>query len=256
MKLQDVRAVITGGASGLGEGAARMIVEGGGRVALFDLETSRGADLAAELGARATFVPMDVTDTIEVDAAISSAAKAMGGINVVMNSAGVSPAARVVTKEGDPFPLEKFQFALDVNLLGAFDVLRRAAAVMLRNEATEDGERGLIVNIGSTAAFEGQVGQAAYSASKGAIVGMTLPLARDLSQWGIRVMTICPGTIDTPMVQAAPQAVRQSLSDINVFPKRLGLAADIAGVVKACIEVSYLNGEVIRVDAGSRMPPR
>lgn len=256
MQLSTTRAVVTGGASGLGEGIVRMVVEAGGSAVIFDLEGSRGAELVAELGPRAHFVSVDITKPEQVVDAVARAADLLGGIDVLVNSAGISPAARVVNRDGEPFPLERFRLGIEVNLIGAFDVLRNVAVQMQRNEPGEDDERGLIVNIGSTAAFEGQVGQASYSASKGGIVAMTLPLARDLGQWGIRVMTICPGTIDTPMVRAAPEAVQQSLRGLNVFPKRLGYASDIAGVVRACIEVPYLNGEVIRVDAGARMPPR
>jgi len=256
VKIGQTRAVVTGGASGLGEGVARMIADEGGWVAIFDLPSSRGAELAEELGERAAFFPVDVTSPSEVERAVAGAADFLGRISLLVSSAGISPAARVVDRNGSPFPLERYRLAIEVNLIGAFDVLRQVAARMHGNEPDDEGERGVIVNIGSTAAYEGQVGQAAYSAAKGGIVAMTLPLARDLGPSGIRVMTICPGTIDTPMVQAAPEAVRTSLSGLNLFPARFGRPSEIARVVAACVEVTYLNGEVIRVDAGARMPPR
>ena len=256
MKVEQSGVVVTGGASGLGEGIARMVVAGGGSVVIFDLPSSKGVQLAAELGDTAHFVPVDVTKPEQVELAVLTAAEQLGRIDVLVNSAGISPAARVVAKDGTPFPLEKFRLGIEVNLIGAFDVLRNVAAQMWRNEPGVDDERGLIVNIGSIAAFEGQVGQASYSASKGGIVALTLPLARDLGQWGIRVMTICPGTIDTPMVQAAGPELQASLKAANVFPKRLGTAADIADVVRACMETTYLNGDVIRVDAGVRLAAR
>ncbi len=256
MKVQGSCVVVTGGASGIGEGVARMVVEGGGAVAVLDLPTSDGERLASELGDRAVFVPLDVTDADDVERAIDRAAADLGRIDVVVCSAGVSPTARVVSRKGEPFPLDRYRLALDVNLVGTFDVLRRAATRMTRNDPSPEGERGLIVMMGSIAAYEGQVGQAAYAASKGGIVAMTLPLARDLADHGIRVMTICPGTIDTPMVQAAPEPVREYLRAANVFPHRLGRPEDISAVVRLCMENTYLNGEVIRVDAGVRMAPR
>lgn len=256
MQVAGAGVVVTGGASGLGEGVVRMVVEGGGRAAILDLPHSDGEVLAKELGDAAWFVPVDVSDAADVERAVASAAALLGRIDVVVNCAGISPTARVVSRSSKVFPLDRFRLAVDVNLIGTFDVLRHAALSMSTNEPSDEGERGLVVNIGSIAAYEGQVGQAAYSASKGGIVAMTLPLARDLADWGIRVMTICPGTIDTPMVQAAPEAVRASLREANVFPHRLGTAEDISAVVRLCMEDTYLNGEVIRVDAGVRMAPR
>jgi 3-hydroxyacyl-CoA dehydrogenase/3-hydroxy-2-methylbutyryl-CoA dehydrogenase len=248
--------VVTGGASGIGEGIVRMLVKEGGRAAILDLPGSRGAELAEELGDAAEFFPLDVTEPAEVEAAVAAVVERFGAIHLVVNSAGISPAARVVARDGTLFPLELFRRGIEVNLVAAFDVLRNAAGAMARNEPSEEGERGLVVNIGSIAAFEGQVGQASYSASKGGVVAMTLPLARDLASQGIRVMAVCPGTIDTPMVQQASQEIRDYLTDANVFPKRLGHAEDIAAVVRTCMETTYLNGEVIRVDAAVRMAPR
>lgn len=256
MRVENTVGVVTGGASGIGEGIVRMLVKEGGRAAILDLPGSNGAVLAEELGDAAAFFPLDVTEPAEVEATIAAVAERFGAIHLVVNSAGISPAARVVARDGTLFPLDLFRRGVEVNLIAAFDVLRNAAGVMARNEPTDEGERGLVVNIGSIAAFEGQVGQASYSASKGGIVAMTLPLARDLAQQGIRVMSVCPGTIDTPMVKKASQEIRDYLTAANVFPKRLGEAADIAAVVRTCIETTYLNGEVIRVDAAVRMAPR
>lgn len=256
MQIPESVGLVTGGASGVGEGIARMLIGAGASVAILDLASSPGAALAKELGERAAFLPADVTSPDDVATAVGRAADLFGRIDLLVNSAGISPAARVVARDGTLFPLERYRRGIEVNLIGAFDVLRNVAGVMARNEPRADGERGLIVNIGSIAAFEGQVGQASYAASKGGLVAMTLPLARDLASHGIRVMTICPGTIDTPMVQAASQQVRDYLTDANVFPKRLGSPADIAAVVRACMETTYLNGEVIRVDAAVRMAPR
>lgn len=256
MLAKDSVGVVTGGASGIGEGVVRMLVGAGGRAAVLDLPGSRGAELCEELGEAAAFFPLDVTQPDEVEAAIADVREHFGRIDVLVNSAGISPAARIVARDGTLYPLDKFRRGVEVNLIAAFDVLRNAAGVMAANEPSEEGERGLVVNIGSIAAFEGQVGQASYSASKGGVVAMTLPLARDLATQGIRVMAICPGTIDTPMVQQASEEIRTYLRDANVFPKRLGRAEDISDVVRACMETTYLNGEVIRVDAGVRMAPR
>ncbi|MGW9307189.1 SDR family NAD(P)-dependent oxidoreductase [Saccharomonospora azurea] len=256
MRVDNAVGVVTGGASGIGEGIVRMLAEGGGRAAILDLPTSRGAALAEELGSAVEFFPVDVTVPEQVATTVDAVARRFGRIDVLVNSAGISPAARVVARDGTLFPLDVFRSGIEVNLVAAFDVLRTVAGVMSRNDPSEEGERGLVVNIGSIAAFEGQVGQASYSASKGGLVAMTLPLARDLASHGIRVMAVCPGTIDTPMVQQASQQIRDYLRDANVFPKRLGRADDIAAVVRNCMETTYLNGEVIRVDAAVRMAPR
>lgn len=256
MRIDTSVGVVTGGASGIGEGIVRMLVKEGGRAAVLDLPGSNGAALAEELGDAVEFFALDVTEPAEVEATIAAVAERFGAIHLVVNSAGISPAARIVARDGNLFPLDLFRRGIEVNLIAAFDVLRNAAGVMARNEPTEEGERGLVVNIGSIAAFEGQVGQASYSASKGGLVAMTLPLARDLATQGIRVMSVCPGTIDTPMVQQASQEIRDYLTAANVFPKRLGHADDIAALVRTCIETTYLNGEVIRVDAAVRMAPR
>lgn len=256
MNLDNAVVLVTGGASGIGAGVARGLAAHGARIAILDLPQSAGATIAADLPTDSLFAPVDVTKPDEVESTIAHVVHALGRIDGLVNAAGISPAARVVGRDGALFPLDRFRLGIEVNLIGAFDVLRRAAGAMSANEPDADGERGVIVNIASIAAFEGQVGQASYTASKGAIVAMTLPLARDLATHGIRVMTVAPGTIDTPMVQAVSDEVRESILRTNVFPPRMGRPDDIAEVIRTCFEVSFLNGEVIRVDAGARLPPR
>ena len=248
--------LVTGGASGLGAGVARMLVDGGGKAVILDRAESEGAAFATELGPCAAFVACDVTDSDSVTPAVDAAAAAFGRIDLLLSSAGISPAARVVDRTGAPFPLDVFRRGIDVNLVGLFDVLRLTAAVMTRNEPGDDGERGLIVNIASIAGIEGQVGQASYAASKGGVIALTLPLARDLASWGIRVMCICPGVMDTAMLAGSSDELRAALADINVFPKRLGRPDDVARLVRTFMETTYLNGDVVRVDAGTRLAPR
>jgi 3-hydroxyacyl-CoA dehydrogenase / 3-hydroxy-2-methylbutyryl-CoA dehydrogenase len=253
MQLKDSVLVVTGGASGLGEGTARMFVEHGGSVAVLDLPGSRGPALEEELGGRLAFFPTDVRDPAQVAAAVDGAAERFGRIDVCVNAAGVADAARVLSRDGTMFPLETYTRVVGVNLIGLFDVVRNAARVMSRNEPGANGERGVIVNVASIAGFEGQAGQAAYSASKGGVIAMTLPLARDLAKTGIRVNTLCPGIFDTGMLAAADAKLRERLVDIHVFPKRLGTPADFAHLVKAVVENEMLNGEVIRIDAATRL---
>jgi 3-hydroxyacyl-CoA dehydrogenase/3-hydroxy-2-methylbutyryl-CoA dehydrogenase len=256
MRVSRSVGLVTGGASGLGEGVVRMLVEGGGRAVILDRAGTRGAALAEELGDAVAFVPCDVTDTVIVESAVADAVAAFGQIDLLVSSAGISPAARVVAKDGTPFPLDVFRSGIDVNLVGLFDVLRHTASAMARNEPGDDGERGLIVNIASIAGMEGQVGQASYAASKGGVIALTLPLARDLAVWGIRVMCICPGVMDTAMLADASDELRGALADINVFPKRLGRPEDVAGLVRVFMETTYVNGDVVRVDAATRLAPR
>jgi len=246
-------AVVTGGASGLGAGTAQHLAERGGRVAIFDLPTSNGPALAAELGDAGAFFPVDVADSDQVEAAVDGAASTFGRIDVCVNAAGISPAARVLSRKGELHPMDVFRRTVEVNLLGSFDVLRRAVAVMARNEPSAEGERGLIVNVSSAAALEGQVGQAAYSASKGGLVALTLPLARDLALWGIRVMTVCPGIMDTAMLAGVDEKRRAALVDLHVFPKRLGTPRDFAQLVASFMENTLLNGDVVRLDAATRL---
>jgi len=254
MDVQDARVLITGGASGLGEATARHLRAGGARVGILDLPSSDGAAVASSLDG--AFAPCDVRESDQVEAAVGSVAGALGGIDLCVNAAGVLTAHRVVTRSGELFPIELFDFNVRVNVVGTFDVVRRAAAVMSGNEPDDDGQRGLIVNVASTAAYEGQIGQAAYSASKGAIASMTLPLARDLASLGIRVMAIAPGPMETPMLEPAPEDLRHSLLSANVFPKRFGSPGEFAALVEHCIGNTFLNGEVIRLDAAARMGPR
>ncbi|WP_181778796.1 SDR family NAD(P)-dependent oxidoreductase [Pseudonocardia pini] len=253
MQIENAVGLVTGGASGLGGGTARMLTERGGRVGILDLPSSAGEEFADALGENAIFVPCDVSDEAGVEKAVATVAEHFGRIDVCVNAAGISPAARVLSRKGDLHPLDVFKKTLDINLAGAFDVLRRAVAVMARNEPGEHGERGLIVNVASAAALEGQVGQAAYSASKGGLVSLTLPLARDLAIWGIRVMTVCPGIMDTGMLAGADDKRREALLDLHVFPKRLGTPADFAQLVRSFMENELINGEVVRLDAATRL---
>jgi NAD(P)-dependent dehydrogenase (short-subunit alcohol dehydrogenase family) len=255
MDLKTVRAVVTGGASGLGRATVERLVAAGGRAAILDLPTSRGEAVAAGLGDRALFTPADVTSGSEVQAALDRAREALGGLNVLVNCAGIGTAMRTVGKQG-PARLEEFTRVVTVNLIGTFNAIRLAAALMTGNAPTADGERGVIVNTASVAAFDGQIGQAAYSASKGGIVGMTLPIARDLAEWGIRVVTIAPGIFDTPLLHTLPEPVRVSLGKQVPFPQRLGRPDEYAALVAHIVENVMLNAETIRLDGGIRMAPR
>ena len=256
MDLNGLRLLVTGGASGLGLATAKRFVSDGSSAALLDLPNSQGAEIAESLGESATFVPADVTDSDQVADAINRATEEMGTLHVVVNAAGVGPAFRVRTRDGDLFPLDLFRFVVNVNLIGTFDVVRRVADVMATNEPNEDGERGVIVNVASIAAFEGQVGQAAYSASKGGVAAMTLPLARDLASYGIRVVTIAPGVMRTPLLAGLKEEATAALEGAVPFPKRLGRAAEFAQLVVEIVKNPYLNAEVIRLDGGLRMAAR
>jgi NAD(P)-dependent dehydrogenase (short-subunit alcohol dehydrogenase family) len=255
MELSTVKAVITGGASGLGRATAARLVAAGARVALLDRPASAGADVAKSLGPAAVFTPADVTSADEVAAALDRAAAAGGGINVLVNCAGIGTATKTYGKSG-PARLEDFTRVIQVNLIGTFNCIRLAAAHMARNTPTADGERGVVINTASVAAFDGQIGQAAYSASKGGIVGLTLPVARDLAEQGIRVMTIAPGIFDTPLLGTLPDPVRTSLANQVPFPKRLGQPDEYAALALQIITNVMLNGETIRLDGAIRMTPR
>lgn len=246
-------AMVTGGASGLGEGTARAIVAAGGSVAILDLASSKGPELAKELGDRAVFVPTDVRRPEEVAFAAESVLETFGRLTMTANCAGVADAARVLSRNGEMFPLDTYRRVLDINLIGLFDVVRHSARLMSRNEPDADGCRGVIVNVASIAGIEGQAGQAAYSASKAGVIGMTLPLARDLGSIGVRVACICPGIFDTGMLASADDKLRDRLVGIHVFPKRLGTPDDFAHMVRAIVENPMLNGEVIRLDAATRL---
>jgi 3-hydroxyacyl-CoA dehydrogenase / 3-hydroxy-2-methylbutyryl-CoA dehydrogenase len=255
MEPRSVKAVITGGASGLGRATAARLVAAGGRVALLDLATSAGADVAKSLGPAALFAPADVTSGDQVTAALDTARDRLGGLSVLVNCAGIGTAMKTVGKAG-PARLEDFTRVITVNLIGTFNCIRLAAAIMARNEPTRDGERGVVINTASVAAFDGQIGQAAYSASKGGIVGLTLPVARDLAEVGIRVVTIAPGIFDTPLLGTLPEPVRASLAKQVPFPQRLGHPEEYAALAAHIIENVMLNGETIRLDGAIRMTPR
>jgi NAD(P)-dependent dehydrogenase (short-subunit alcohol dehydrogenase family) len=252
MDATQVKAIITGGASGLGLAAARRIVGDGGRVALFDVNAERGAEAVAELGAAASFHLADVTDEPGIVACVEAAQAAMGGLNAVVNCAGVLGAGRVLGKHG-PMPLSAFETTVRINLVGSFNVAKAAAARIQNEPAGADGERGVIIHTASIAAWEGQIGQAAYAASKGGILGLTLPMARELARFGIRVLTIAPGVFLTPMAGGMPDAVRQSLEAQIPFPSRLGDPAEFADAVAFALKNRFLNGTALRLDGAMRM---
>jgi NAD(P)-dependent dehydrogenase (short-subunit alcohol dehydrogenase family) len=256
MKISSTRAVITGGVSGLGFAVARHLVANGGKVALFDINDDKGAAAVAELGAgNATYLRTDVTDEANVQANLAAAQQFLGGLNAAINCAGILGAGRVLGKDG-AMPLKQFAGTVMVNLVGSFNVAKGAAALMQANEAGADGERGVIVNTASVAAYEGQIGQAAYSASKGGVVAMTLPMARELSRFGIRVMTVAPGIFWTPMVDGMSDEVQKSLSASIPFPARLGKPEEFADLVAYILGNVYLNGETIRLDGAVRLAPK
>ena len=250
MRMTETAAIITGGASGLGETTARHFRAMGAQVTLLDRDAERGQAIAAEIGAG--FAETDVTDEASVAASIAQAKAAMGRITVAVNCAGIATGSKTLGRDG-PHPLDTFQRTIDINLVGTFNVARLAAAEMADNASDEDGARGVIVNTASIAAFDGQKGQAAYAASKGGIVGLTLPMARDLARDGIRVMAIAPGIFATPMMRGLPQEVQDSLAAEVTFPKRLGDAEEYARLAAFIVECGYLNGEVIRLDGALRM---
>jgi NAD(P)-dependent dehydrogenase (short-subunit alcohol dehydrogenase family) len=255
MKLNQIRAVITGGASGLGHAVATTLVKAGGQVCLLDVNEAAGRSAAETLGTAAHFQRADVTDEAGVQAAIQQAVGTMGGVNLAVNCAGVAWARRTVNKEG-AIPGDFFRKVIEINLIGTLLVAKSAAVAMQANQPNEEGERGVIIMTASVAAFDGQIGQIAYSASKGGVVGMTLPMARDLASIGIRVMTIAPGIFRTPMMAAMPQDVQDSLARQVPFPSRLGRPDEYAALVTHICENSMLNGECIRLDGAIRMAPK
>lgn len=272
MDIQNTVAVVTGGGSGLGEGTSRALTARGSKVAILDLGRSRGAELAHELGESARFLEADVTDEDQTAAAIDKTVAAFGTIHALINCAGIATAGRTLGKrrnvspdrtegdmfrpQGTPLALGPFRRTIEVNLIGTFNTIRLAAAQMAKNEPTADGERGVIINTASVAAFDGQIGQAAYSASKGGVVGMTLPIARDLARDGIRCCTIAPGIFETPMLMDLPEVARQSLGASIPFPQRLGTPAEYAALACHIVENVMLNGETIRLDGAIRMAPQ
>ncbi|TBR06658.1 MAG: SDR family NAD(P)-dependent oxidoreductase [Lysobacter sp.] len=256
MQISTVRAVITGGVSGLGFAVAQRFVAAGGRVALFDVNDDRGQAAVATLGnANARFFRTDVTDEAGVAANVGAAREFLGGLDALVNCAGILGSGRMVGKDG-PMPLAQFQSTVMVNLVGSFNVAKACAALMQHNEANADGERGVIINTASVAAYEGQIGQAAYAASKGGVVGMTLPMARELARFGIRVVTIAPGVFWTPMVDGMPESVQQSLAASIPFPSRLGRPEEFADLAAYILGNTYLNGETIRLDGATRLAPK
>ncbi|HXD38438.1 MAG TPA: SDR family NAD(P)-dependent oxidoreductase [Rhodanobacter sp.] len=255
MQLDQVRAIITGGASGLGHAVAQHLVANGGKVVLFDVNEDKGQAAAKELGEAARFLRTDVASEDGVATNVAAAHHAMGGLNVVVNCAGILGAGRVLGREG-PMALGTFATTVMVNLVGSFNVAKAGAALMQNNAPGEDGERGAIINTASVAAYDGQIGQAAYSASKGGVVGMTLPMARELARFGIRVATIAPGIFWTPMVDGMPESVQQSLSASIPFPSRLGKPEEFASTVAFILGNRYINGETIRLDGAVRLQPK
>jgi NAD(P)-dependent dehydrogenase (short-subunit alcohol dehydrogenase family) len=253
MDIKGQAALVTGGASGLGAETARQLAAAGARVAILDLDREAGSKLAAEISG--AYAPCDVSSGPSAESAVANARAAHGPARILVNCAGIGTAKRLVGKDG-PMPLEDFTRVIQVNLVGTFNVMRVAAADMVKQPELEDGERGVIINTSSVAAYDGQVGQVAYAASKGGIVSMTLPLARELSQFGVRVMTIAPGLFLTPLLYGLPEEVQKSLGASIPFPKRLGRPDEFARLALHIVTNVHLNGEVIRLDGALRMAPR
>ena len=255
MKIAGAVAIVTGGASGLGGATARELVGAGGKVMILDRPQSDGAKVASELGSSAAFAAADVTKDADVTAAVEQTLKQFGAVHIAVNCAGTGAAMRTISKQG-PMPLELFSKVIEINLIGTFNVLRLAANAMSKNSPNAEGERGVIINTASIAAYDGQIGQAAYSASKGGVVALTLPVARDLASLGIRVCTIAPGTFDTPMLALLPEPQREALGAQIPFPSRLGRPPEFAALARHIVENPMLNGETIRLDGALRMAPR
>jgi NAD(P)-dependent dehydrogenase (short-subunit alcohol dehydrogenase family) len=255
MEIQGWVALVTGGASGLGEATVRRLVAAGGRAVIVDMNPDKGKALADELGDAVRYAQVDVTSTEQVDGAVEEAA-AMGTLRIAVNCAGIGWASRTIGRDGSAHDLDIFKKVIEVNTVGTFNVLARAAGAMSKADPLDGGERGVVVNTASVAAFDGQIGQIAYATSKAGVVGLTLPAARDLAPVGVRVCTICPGLMDTPMLGLLPEDQRNALAKDVVFPKRLGTPDDFAALVEAIVRNGYLNGETIRLDGGLRMPPK
>lgn len=252
MIIKDSVAIVTGGASGLGEACVRNLLKGGAKVAIFDFAADKGEKIAAELGKDVIFAQTNVADETGVQAAVNKTMEAFGAINITINCAGGGAPMKVLSKKG-PMPLAAFNRTIQINLIGTFNVIRLAVEQMVKNEPNSEGEKGVIINTSSVAAFDGQIGQADYSASKGGIVAMTLPIARECADYGIRVMTIAPGLFDTPLLHGLPEAAREALSKMAPFPQRLGRPEEFAALARHIIENPMLNGEVIRLDGAIRM---
>jgi NAD(P)-dependent dehydrogenase (short-subunit alcohol dehydrogenase family) len=252
MKASESIAVVTGGASGLGEACIRSLAADGAKVAIFDLQVDKGVALAKELGGNAIFEEADVTSEESIQAAVKKTVDAFGGVNVLINCAGIATAEKIYGKRG-PMSLANFNRTVQINLVGTVNVIRLVVEQMMKQGTNSVGERGVIVNTASAAAYDGQIGQPAYSASKAGVVGMTLPIARECSEYGIRVCTICPGIFDTPMMAAMPENVREALGKMVPFPQRMGYPKEYALLARHIMENAYLNGEVIRLDGAIRM---
>ena len=255
MEIKDSVAVVTGGASGLGKACVRNLVNRGGKVAIFDFAEDRGEKVASELGDAVTFCMTDITDEANVQAAIDKTVEAFGAIHIAINCAGVGIPAKVLGKEC-PMSMDHFNKVVQINLMGTMNVVRLSAEKMVENQGNDDGEKGVVINVASAAAFDGQIGQAAYSASKAGVAGMTLPIAREFAEYGIRIMTIAPGIFLTPMLQGLDEKVQEALGKMVPFPKRLGEPSEFAALVRHIVENSMLNGEVIRLDGALRMAAR
>ncbi len=255
MDLKEVVALVTGGASGLGEASILELVKRGARAAIIDVDVEKGEKLAAAIGANAIFIKTDVTSEADVRQAIQKTVDAFGKLNVVINCAGIVNPGKLIGRKG-PLSLEAFNKVLQINLVGTLNVIRLAVEQMINNTPGEEGEKGVIINSASIAAFEGQIGQVAYSASKAGIVGMTLPIAREISDYGIRIVTIAPGIFDTPMMVGLPAAVKEDMAKTVPFPKRLGRAVEFAQMALHIVENKMLNGCCIRLDGALRMPPK
>jgi NAD(P)-dependent dehydrogenase (short-subunit alcohol dehydrogenase family) len=253
MDINGVSAIVTGGASGLGEATSRRLAARGARVVVIDLQDEKGQAIASEIGG--TYVRADVTDEGQVQVAVDAASE-LGPLRALVNCAGIGWAERTIDRNGQPHGLDKFVRILSVNLIGTFNCIRLVASAMNRTDPLEDNERGAIVNTASVAAFDGQIGQAAYSASKGGVVGMTLPIARDLAAAGIRVNTIAPGLVDTPLLGTLPEPARQALAQSVLFPRRLATPDDFASLCLELVTNGYMNGETVRMDGGIRLPPK
>jgi NAD(P)-dependent dehydrogenase (short-subunit alcohol dehydrogenase family) len=255
MQIKDRVFLVTGGASGLGEATVRLLVENGGKVVVADFNPEKGAKIAGELGSSIAFALTDVSNEEQVKGALATATNTFGGLHGLINCAGIGTAMRVVSKYG-PHSLSDFEMVIKVNLIGTFNCIRLAGELMSKATPQENGERGVIINTASVAAFDGQIGQAAYSASKGGVVAMTLPIAREFASFGIRVCTIAPGLFDTPLFQALPEPARQALGASVPFPSRLGYPSEYAMLVRQIVENPMLNGETIRLDGALRMAPK
>jgi len=255
MDITNKVALITGGASGLGLATAELFIESGAKVMLLDLNEDNAKAAAEKLGSNSSYVIANVTDETSIQEAVDKTIEDLGTLDIAVNCAGIGSASKTVGRDG-AHPLDYFKLVVDINLIGTFNVLRLAAVAMGNNEPNADGECGVIINTASVAAFDGQMGQAAYSASKGGVVGMTLPIARDLARMGIRINTIAPGIFNTPLMNGAPDTVKNPLIEMVQFPKRLGHPEDFASLTKHIVENSYLNGETIRLDGGIRMQPK